>query len=347
MNENLFLDALACRNTSRPPIWMMRQAGRHLPSYRAIRQRYSFLEMCHSPDLIEEITLLPIKTYDLDAAILFSDILVVPEAMGMGLRFEDKIGPLFENPLSNELQINKLSSSSDLSKLQFVADGISRLRKSLSIPLIGFCGAPFTVASYMIEGRSSPDLKKTKQWMFQNPASFHRLLQKITDWSIAYLQMQIQAGVQAIQLFDSWANSLAHYQFREFCLPYLKKILEGIRPLQIPSILFCRGSSVFAEQLSELNPSAISLDWNCKLSDVRKKISPLIALQGNLDPHILYAPISKIEEEANRLMNEMEGDQGFIFNLGHGIFPDVSQEAVQTLVSCVKRRAACPAILSS
>ena len=339
MND-LLLRALHCQNKAGPPVWLMRQAGRHLATYRALRKRYSFLQMCHEPELIEQVTKLPIDAYQMDAAILFSDILVVPEAMGVGLRFEDQVGPIIERPILTRADIDALPSP-DLSKLQYVADGIIRLKKQLKVPLIGFCGAPFTVASYMIEGKSSRDLKKTKQWMLKDPQGFHLLLKKIADWSSVYLQMQIDAGVDAVQIFDSWANALSHYSFREFSYFYLNDLLNQIRHNKTPVILFCRGSSVFAPQLAELNPSAIGLDWNCRIGDMRHLIPPTIALQGNLDPDVLYASLATIEKEVDRILDEMEGDAGFIFNLGHGVTPDVSEEAVRTLVNCVKRRRKC------
>lgn len=340
MND-ILLKALRGQNDAGPPIWLMRQAGRHLASYRALREKYSFLEMCHEPDLITQVTLLPLEAYELDAAILFSDILVIPEAMGLGLRFEEKVGPIFDRPLQNRQQIEQLPSLENLHKLQFVAKGIKRLKEQLRVPLIGFCGAPFTVASYMIEGRSSRDLKKTKQWMWSNPEGFHALLDKIADWSIGYLKLQIKAGVDAIQIFDSWANYLAHPQFREFSLAYLRKILKGIEEFRVPSLLFCRGSSVFAPQLAELKPAGIGLDWNCQMKTMRRHVPLPIALQGNLDPDILYAPITAIKQEVERILGEMEGDPGFIFNLGHGIAPDVSEEAVKTVVATVKKRRKC------
>lgn len=345
MND-LLLQALQCRPVARPPVWLMRQAGRHLASYRALRQRYSFLEMCHEPDLIKRVTLLPLEAYEVDAAILFSDILVIPEAMGIGLRFEDRVGPIIERPVTTNQQVERLPLPTDLSELQFVAQGIRQLKMQLKVPLIGFCGAPFTIASYMIEGKTSRDLKKTKQWMLSDPESFHRLLDKIVAWTIPYLQLQIAAGVDAIQIFDSWANTLAHAQFREFSLAYLQRILEGICHTSIPTILFCRGSSVFAPQLAELQPAGIGLDWNCHLPEMRQRIPASIALQGNLDPDLLYAPLPALEKEVNRLLDDMEGQRGFIFNLGHGIAPDVPEEAVRTLVNCVKRKALCPALTS-
>lgn len=314
----------------------MRQAGRHLAAYRSLRQKYSFLELYRDPDLIAEVTMLPIKAYDVDAAILFSDILVIPDALGLGLRFEESIGPVFERPINSLADIQKLPEP-DISKLNFVAEGIRKINMQLDKPLIGFCGAPFTVASYMIEGGSSRDFKKTKSCMYNDPEAFHLLLKKITDWSIAYLQMQIDAGVSAIQIFDSWANALAFTQFKEFSVNYLRAILKGLNRPEIPVILFCKGSSVFAPQLAEIHPHAIGMDWNCNLKQMRNSISHPIALQGNLDPDLLYAPQAKIEIEVKRLLDEMRGDRGFVVNLGHGVAPDVKEEAVRTLVECVKK----------
>lgn len=335
--NSLLLEALQCRNPSRPPIWLMRQAGRYMASYRALRAKYSFLEMCHNPDLICQVTQLPVEQFDMDAAILFSDILVVVEAMGRGLRFEENLGPIIERPIENLKDIDAIGAP-DITKLKYVEEGIKLLRPQLKVPLIGFCGAPFTVASYMIEGKTSRELKKTKQWMLSHPEEFHRLLRKIADWTIPYLDMQVQAGVQALQIFDSWANSLAHHQFREFSLYYLDYMLKGIRNQSIPVILFCRGSSVFARDLAEIKPACISLDWNCNLSSMRKEVPSTIALQGNLDPSILLAPPKTIKEEAKRLLDSMKQDRGYIFNLGHGITPDVPEDAVKVLVESVKGR---------
>lgn len=335
MND-LLIQALKCQNSSRPPVWLMRQAGRYLPEYRALREKFSFLEMCHQPDLITDVTLMPIKRFGMDAAILFADILLVTEAMGVGLRFEDSVGPIIERPICSPSDIDNLPPATHADALNFVAQGIHNLKPHLTVPLIGFCGAPFTVASYMIEGKTSRDMKKTKQWMLRDPESFHRLLKLIADWSVSYLTMQIQAGVNAIQIFDSWANMLAHAQFEEFSLHYLQYILDRIP--NTPVILFCRGSSTFASQLAQIKPAAVSLDWNCDITQMRRIIPPTIALQGNLDPDILYAPTQVIKKEVNRILDGMEEDKGFIFNLGHGVFPTVALEAVQTLVECVQRR---------
>lgn len=332
---NLLLDALHCRNQGRAPVWLMRQAGRYMSEYRALRTKHSFLEMCHNPELIAEVTQLPIHAFGMDAAILFSDILVIPEALHVGLRFDDGIGPVIERPLNESADVDALPMIDMRDALEYVAKGIQLLRPQLKVPLIGFCGAPFTVASYMIEGKSSRDLRKTKQWMLRDPVSFHKLLDRLADHSIDYLEMQIEAGVQAVQIFDSWAGVLGHVQFREFSLAYLEKIVRRIKP-KVPVILFCRGSSVFAPQLAEIAPSAISLDWNCDLAEMRRRIPSSIAFQGNLDPDILYAPLPLLRKEVTHLLKIMHGDPGYIFNLGHGVTPEVPVDAVKVLVECVK-----------
>lgn len=307
-----------------------------MPEYRQLRTKYSFLEMCHQPELIAEVTQLPIRAFGMDAAILFSDILVVLEAMGVGLRFDEGIGPIIENPVSNAHDIAALPTKKITERLHYVGQGIELLTRELKIPLIGFAGGPFTVASYLVEGKSSRDLKKTKQWMLRDPESFHRLLALITDHTIDYLNMQIDKGVNALQIFDSWANVLAYEQFKEFSLAYLQRILKGLK--EIPVILFCRGSSVFAPLLAEISPAAISLDWNADMGMMRKKIPSHIALQGNLDPDILYASPAAICKEVNRLLKQMDQEPGYIFNLGHGIFPDVPVDSVKALVGCIQEK---------
>lgn len=333
--NTLLIDALHCRNHSRPPIWIMRQAGRYMPEYRELRKRYSFLEMCHHPELIAKVTQLPIQAFGMDAAILFSDILVIPEALKVGLKFEDGVGPIIERPLSSPESIKKLPHIDMKEALNYVKQGISLLKPSLEVPLIGFCGAPFTLASYMIEGKASQNLLKTKQWMLRDPDSFHALLDLLAECAISFLEMQVEAGVQAVQIFDSWAGVLGYAQFKEFSLAYLDKIMKKIQP-KVPVILFCKGSSTFAFDIAKISPNAISVDWNANLSAMRPTIPPTIALQGNLDPDILYGPTATIKNEASRLLQSMHGDPGFIFNLGHGITPDTPVEAVRTLVECVK-----------
>ena len=336
MNKNrLLIEALHCRNKSRPPVWLMRQAGRYMPEYRALRTKYSFLEMCHQPELIAEITQQPIRAFGMDAAILFSDILVIPEALKVGLRFDEGIGPIIERPIGSAVDVANLPKVDMREALNYVVQGIRLLRPSLNVPLIGFCGAPFTLASYMIEGKSSRDLRKTKQWMLRDPISFHALLDRLADDAITYLEMQVEAGVEAVQIFDSWAGVLAHSQFCEFSLAYLKKIVDKIKS-KVPVIIFCKGASVFAPDLVKANPNAISVDWNARLSNLRPMIPSSIALQGNLDPDLLYSPIPHLKREVKALLDSMKGDAGYIFNLGHGITPEVPVEAVKELVAYVK-----------
>lgn len=333
--NRLLIEALHCRNRARPPVWLMRQAGRYMPEYRALRAKHSFLEMCHKPELIAEVTLQPLRAFGMDAAIIFSDILVIPEALKVGLRFDEGAGPLIERPLLSALDVVNLPKVDMQESLDYVVQGIKQLLPSLDVPLIGFCGAPFTLASYMIEGRTSRDMRKTKQWMLRDPVSFHALLDRLADDAITYLEMQVEAGVEAVQIFDSWAGVLGHAQFCEFSLAYLKKIVQKLKP-KVPVILFCRGASVFAQDLIHANPSAISIDWNARLSNLRSIIPSSIALQGNLDPDMLYAPLTHLRKEVTALLDSMKGDAGYIFNLGHGITPEVPVEAVKELVACVK-----------
>jgi uroporphyrinogen decarboxylase len=334
--NRLLLDALNYENQSRPPVWLMRQAGRYLPTYRALRSKHSFLEMVRTPELAVEVTLMPIKQLNMDAAILFCDILVLLEALNMKLHFDDGSGPVIETPLTDASSVACLPAPCIRESLGYVSQTIQQLLPQLKVPLIGFCGAPFTLASYMIEGKSSRDLRKTKQWMLKDPDSFHRLLHHLALLAIEYLTMQVEAGVQAIQIFDSWANYLGHTQFREFSLAYLKLIVDAMQSKGIPIILFCRGSSVFATQLAEIQPAAVSLDWNSDLLAMRHLIPKGIALQGNLDPDVLYAPQPVIKREAQRLLAGMKGHPGYIFNLGHGILPDVPHENVKFLVETIQ-----------
>lgn len=337
--NTLLINALRCQNLLRPPIWLMRQAGRYMADYRALRQKHTFLEMVHDPRLAAEVTLLPINLLQVDAAILFSDILVMVEALGLKLTFLDKSGPHIENPLEKSEDINSLHPTHISEKLSYIGDAVRLLKPELKVPLIGFCGAPFTLASYMIEGKASHDLRKTKLWMLKEPDSFHRLLQIIADCSIEYLQLQIKAGVDAVQIFDTWAIYLGYAQFKEFSLNYLQKIVQALKNSPTPIILFCKGSSALAPDLASIAPSAISLDWNCSLANIRKQVPSPIALQGNLDPDILYAPRPTLQKEAKRLLAEMKGDPGYIFNLGHGVLPDMSLDQVRCLVDTVKESA--------
>ena len=331
------INALNCKNhNKRPPIWIMRQAGRYMPEYRALRKRYSLLELFYNPELAAEVTMLPMKAFSPDAAILFSDILVIVEALGLGLEFQEKIGPVIHRPLRSSSAIVSLSKDSLEDSLSFVYKTIELLRPQLDVPLLGFTGAPFTLASYMIEGKGSKDLKHTRQLAYKEPEAFHRLLDNLTDHIINHLKRQITAGVEAVQVFDSWANHLSPELFREFVSPYLARIVSAIKETGTPIILFCRGTAIFMEELIALEPSAISVDWSCDLKKLREICPPHIAIQGNMDPYILYASQERIETEITRILRIMEGHPGFVFNLGHGVTPDIPYENVRFLIDSIK-----------
>ncbi len=336
----LFSEALYCKNEQkRPPIWIMRQAGRYMPEYKKIRAQYDFWDMCRIPEIASEVTLLPINLLDVDAAVLFSDILLIVEALGRGVSFEDKIGPVIDRPITCERDIDLLPQIAVEEKLSFITEIIHNLKGTLKVPLIGLCGGPFTVASYLIEGMSSKTLKLTKKWAFQQEASFHKLLDKIADLSIEFINLQIDAGADAVQIFDSWANFLAYPQFLDFSLRYLNKICNGIKDPNFPLILFAKGSSIFAKELATTSAKALSIDWNAHLPDIRQIVGPQVALQGNLDPFVLYGNKETITREAKKLLHDMEGDKGFIFNLGHGVLPDLAFDNVRHLVDLVKSHA--------
>ena len=337
MENNLFLDAAFSRPTERPPIWMMRQAGRFMPQYWEIKNKYSFLEMCKTPEIAAHVTMLPVDLLGIDAAILFSDILVTGEAMGGDLSFTQGVGPKFANPVRNEADIDALTTDC-LDRLQYVADAIKVIQQRLNgrIPLIGFAGAPFTVMSYLVEGGSSKDFKMTKLLIHNHPELAHKLLAKIAKVTTDYLNLQIEAGVNALQLFDSWALALSWNDYQEFSHQYNAQIIAGLNRTNIPVISFCKGSSVFAPIMAEAKPDVVSIDWNADLLNIKKALPAGIAVQGNLDPHILYADKPVIKKHILQLFERMRGENGFIFNLGHGIMPDIPFDNVKYAIEVVK-----------
>lgn len=334
----IFLKAANSEITERPPVWMMRQAGRFMKEYWDIKNKYSFLEMCKTPEIAADVTMLPIDLLDVDAAILFSDILVTAEAMGGQLSFEAGVGPLFANPVKNEADIDALLVDGTEDRLKYVADAIKVIQQRLngSKPLIGFAGAPFTVMSYLIEGGSSKDFKKTKLFIHNQPALAHKLLQKIADVTVMYLNMQIAAGVNALQLFDSWALALSWDDYTEFSHRYNTEIISKLNRTGIPIISFCKGSSVFAPLMAESKPDVISIDWNADLLNMKNSLPKGIAVQGNLDPFVLYADKKVIKDRIHKLFERMRGTEGFIFNLGHGIMPDIPFDNVKFAIDTVK-----------
>lgn len=323
--------------TERPPVWMMRQAGRFMKEYWEIKNRYSFLEMCKTPEIAADVTMLPVNLLGIDAAILFSDILVTAEAMGGDLSFTQGVGPKFSNPVRNQQDIEALQTDV-LDKLQYVGDAIKVIQQRLNgkIPLIGFAGAPFTVLSYLIEGGSSKDFKLTKLFINNQPALAHQLLQKIAQVTITYLNMQIDAGVNALQLFDSWALALSWNDYREFSHAYNVEIISKLNRKDIPIISFCKGSSVFAPMMVEAKPDVVSIDWNADLKNIKDTLPKGIAVQGNLDPFVLYAEKAVIKKKILALFERMRGEKGFIFNLGHGIMPDIPFDNVKYAIELVK-----------
>lgn len=335
MNE-LLLNALRGDNQDRPPVWLMRQAGRYLPEYQKIRSKYKLFDMFHQPELVTEITLQPIKRLGVDAAIIFSDILIILEAFGIEYDFIEGKGPVIAHSISALSDIEKLRMRDVKMALGFVFQSISHLVPHLKVPLIGFCGAPFTIASYLIEGGTSKDFKKTKQFLYNQPDAFRLLLDKICEASIEYLHLQVNSGVAAIQIFDSWANIMDYPHFRAYSLHYLKKLIEPIRARGVPTILFCRGASLWAADLAALKPAAVSLDWNGDMAQVRKGIGLKVGLQGNLDPAVFYGSEEFVVQQARTLLESMQGDPAFIFNLGHGMLPDAPVEKVCRLVDFVK-----------
>lgn len=319
-----FLDALNRVNYGRPPVWLMRQAGRYLPEYRAIRSRHTFLEMIHSPDLITEVTLMPIKRFGFDAAILFSDILVIAEACGFPLTFEEKGGPRFERAIEEkDIDAFKL-----LHDPVFVYEGIKRLKRELKVPLIGFAGAPFTVASYLVEGKSNPDFTRTKEWIHKQ--ALPKLLDKVKDATIHYLKEQEKAGVDAIQLFDTWANLLPPEQTVALSIDLCKEIAKA---LSVPVIYFSKSSHLFISKLSDF--SAISLSETADIKEARQKTTQ--TLQGNFDSKWLLKDKAIVKKETRKLLDEVGKDSAYIFNLGHGILPETPLENVYALTEEIFR----------
>ena len=308
-----------------------------MKEYWEIKNKYSFLEMCKTPDIAADVTMLPVDLLGVDAAILFSDILVTAEAMGGQLSFEQGVGPRFANPVRSRADAEALRTDV-VEKLRYVADAIAVVRQRLSrrIPLIGFAGAPFTVLSYLVEGGSSRDFKRTKLLLHNEPDLAHFILQKIADVTVDYLNMQIAAGVDALQLFDSWALALAWDDYKTFAHHYNAYIFSKLNRTGIPLISFCKGSSVFAPLMAAAGPDVVSVDWNADLPTLKAGLPHGVAVQGNLDPFVLYADKKVIKEKILQLFERMRGQDGFIFNLGHGIMPDIPFENVKYAIEVVK-----------
>ncbi|KAB8040359.1 uroporphyrinogen decarboxylase [Silvanigrella paludirubra] len=343
--SKILLEAAQGKKTNKIPLWLMRQAGRYLPEYREIRKRHNTLEMFKTPSIAAEITLQPLKRFNLDGAILYADILLIPDAMGLDLFFVEKEGPRFSKTIRSETDLNQIISLAEntdklLEKLSYVSETLDRVKQNLSkeTTLLGFAGAPFTVASYMIEGGSSSkgDFFECKKFMFTEPKAFHKLMDLITNATIAYLKMQIKFGAEIVQLFESWSGALSPDQYNEFCLPYTKKIVDEIKK-QIPVIhFFGQGASLIPEAL-KINPNVHSVDWRQDLSYVSSALNGSgIALQGNLDPLLLYAPQNRLIEKIEHCLTIGSAHpHGYIFNLGHGCTQHTPIENISCLVNTV------------
>jgi len=338
MNDT-FLKACRGEKTDYTPIWIMRQAGRYLPEYHTVRSKVTFLELCKTPAMAAEVTLQPVDIIGVDAAILFSDILVPLEAMGAPLEFHEKRGPVFPDPIRDQAAVDKLHVPDPEAELGYVMDTIRLLRKELvdKVPLIGFSGAPFTLATYLIEGGSSKAYFETKKMMYAAPELYKALLDKITDCTITYLQAQAAAGAQALQIFDSWAGVLAPGDFAEFALPYVQRIIKAVKPSGVPIIYFANNGATLLELSKTSGADVLGLDWRVKLEDAVARLGQDVSVQGNLDPCALLLPADKLEQRVARIVEAGKKARGHVFNLGHGILPDTPPEKAKLVVELVHR----------
>jgi len=343
LKNDRFLRALLKQPVDVTPVWMMRQAGRYLPEYRASRAKAGdFMSLCMNPEFACEVTLQPLDRYPhLDAAILFSDILTIPDAMGLGLYFETGEGPRFKKTVNTLADIEALPVLNAQQDLGYVMDAVSTIRRELNgrVPLIGFSGSPWTLATYMVEGGSSKDHRKSKAMLYENPQAMHLLLDKLADSVIAYLNGQIMAGAQAVQIFDSWGGSLSDAAYQGFSLAYMQKIVNGLirenDGRKVPVILFTKGGGLWLESMAETGADALGLDWTTNIGDARRRVGSKVALQGNMDPSVLYASPQAIRAEVSRILASYGSGDGHVFNLGHGITPEVDPAHAGAFIEAV------------
>lgn len=339
IKNDLFLRACRREPIERTPIWLMRQAGRYMKEYRDLREKAgNFKNFYKNVELAVKASILPKKILDIDATIIFSDILTPLESIGMRFDFKEGEGPVFENPINSPQDIDKLKPF-NREDVEYVGEIIKGVNQELSheIPTIGFCGAPFTLAAYMIEGKGSKDFKKTKRFMYNHPQDFKKLLDKIADMLIDYLNFQIESGADAVQIFDSWAGHLSPDSYREFGLNPIKKIISNLKRDKQPVIHFTKGVCGFLDDITETEADVYSVDWMVDISKVKEKVYPKASVQGNLDPYVLYADYSVIESQTKKILDSWGRDSGHIFNLGHGLMPDMEVDKVKFLVDTVKR----------
>ena len=338
LKNDLFLRACKRQNVERTPIWIMRQAGRYLPEYRAVRAKADFLTMCKTPELAAEVTIQPVDIIGVDAAILFSDILVIPEAMGMHLGLNEGEGPVFPNPIRTTEDVKKLKDIDPTKELKYVLDAVSLTKKNLNnrVPLIGFSGSPWTLLTYMVEGRGSKNFSEVKKLIYNNPELAHAILGKLSNTIADYLSAKIEAGCNAVQIFDTWGGILSQKDFEEFSLQYVEKIISQIKRKDEPIIFFAKGIHYKLDKMANIGADVLGLDWTMDLGKVRKIVGDKVALQGNMDPTVLYANKNYIKDETKRVLSSFGKGNGHIFNLGHGILPDVDPENAKALVQFVK-----------
>ncbi len=342
LENDTFLRALLRQPTDYTPVWMMRQAGRYLPEYRETRKRAgSFLGLATNPDYATEVTMQPLERFPLDAAILFSDILTVPDAMGLGLYFEDGEGPKFERPLRDEVEIRKLAVPDIGSKLRYVTDAVSQIRKTLNgkVPLIGFSGSPWTLACYMVEGKGGTDFLNIKKMAYERPDLLHHILETNAQAVILYLNAQIEAGAQAVMIFDSWGGALSHAAYQEFSLQYMKKIVAGLTREHdgriVPCTVFTKGGGLWLESIANIGADCVGLDWTIDIGSARQRVGDKVSLQGNLDPAILLSNPEVITREVGDILQSYGKGNGHVFNLGHGITQFTPPENAAAMIEAV------------
>jgi uroporphyrinogen decarboxylase len=339
--DSLFIRACKRQETERTPVWIMRQAGRYLPEYRAIREKHDFLTMCKTPELAAEVTVQPIDIIGTDAAILFSDILVIPEAMGMHLEIVESKGPVFDDPIRDAQALERLRTTGVVERLDYVLKAVKATKEKLAgrVPLIGFSGSPWTLATYMVEGRGSKNFDIVKSFIYNEPAAAHRLLQTLAETVVEYLNAKIRAGCDAVQIFDTWGGILSPSDFEEFSLKYIRYICDNLETGGAPVIVFAKGVGSYAN-LAALKCDVLGVDWTKEIGAVRKEINGAKALQGNMDPTVLFAPQEKIKAETERVLQSYGTGAGHVFNLGHGILPKTPVENTRYFVECIKELSA-------
>ena len=334
-NDN-FLKACRREKVEHIPVWYMRQAGRYQPEYKKIRESYTLMEIVHQPEICAEVTRMPVEELDVDAAILFSDIMTPIGAMGVPFEIRENIGPCIDNPIRNASDIARMKTPDFKKELSYVTETIQLLRRQLSVPLIGFCGAPYTLASYMVEGGPSKNYIHTKSMMYNNTIAWEALMNVLVDGMIEYLKLQIDAGAQALQVFDSWVGSFSREDYKAYVLPYMKRLFTSVKSYNntIPLIHFGVNTAHLLDLIKEAGGDVIGLDWRISITDARNILGNDVAIQGNLDPTALYAPKNQLEEKASLILEQVK-QSGFVFNLGHGVTPQVQVKTLKDLTHFV------------